>query len=378
MSPPSTRCSPPPARCAAGSTSNDRSPTRSSSTASTWPSRRRPAATSRSRRWIVVRDPARKEALAELYRDAGGDWIVERPTGWRHRPPRGGGHAVGRPPRPAPRRGARHRHPDDLGQPRRQRPAGLFDSVIQAAWSFCLALRARGLGSAWVDRHAAGKAPRWRSSSASPRASPRSPCSRSPTRRATDFSRAPRRPARDDHLLRQLGHTSRSGRRRSCVRRRARGGRRGRHRRPAAPCGRWSPTSTCPPASARSSSGRCGRARARGVGAEFVGRNQHPAVGEWSIPCFVDAREEGRSFGWCTSDPDEPGAHWRFDLEPSAGRTRLRFSYVIGPGRSGTTMAIEANPGKEARVLRRRLDEVRANMQRTVDGIKELAEADGG
>jgi nitroreductase len=27
---------------------------------------------------------------------------------------------------------------------------GLFDSVIQAAWSFCLALRARGLGTTWV------------------------------------------------------------------------------------------------------------------------------------------------------------------------------------------------------------------------------------
>ena len=30
---------------------------------------------------------------------------------------------------------------------------GLFDSVLQAAWSFCLALRARGLGSAWTTRH---------------------------------------------------------------------------------------------------------------------------------------------------------------------------------------------------------------------------------
>jgi nitroreductase len=28
---------------------------------------------------------------------------------------------------------------------------GLFDSVIQAAWSFCLALRARGLGTTWVN-----------------------------------------------------------------------------------------------------------------------------------------------------------------------------------------------------------------------------------
>ena len=75
-----------------------------------------------------------------------------------------------------------------------------------------------------------------------------------------------------------------------------------------------------------------------------------------------------------TSDRATPGARWRFDLEPTAGRTRLRFSYTIGPGRSGTTMAIEANPGKEARVLRRRLGEVRANMQRTVDGIKAIAE----
>ena len=30
---------------------------------------------------------------------------------------------------------------------------GLFDSVIQAAWSFCLAARARGLGTAWTTLH---------------------------------------------------------------------------------------------------------------------------------------------------------------------------------------------------------------------------------
>ena len=47
----------------------------------------------------------------------------------------------------------------------------------------------------------------------------------------------------------------------------------------------------------------------------------------------------------------------------------------MGPGPSGTTMAITANPGKEARVLRRRIGEVQANMQRTVEGIKQLAEA---
>ena len=47
----------------------------------------------------------------------------------------------------------------------------------------------------------------------------------------------------------------------------------------------------------------------------------------------------------------------------------------MGPGPSGTTMAITNNPGKEVRVLRRRIGEVHANMQQTVEGVKQLAEA---
>ena len=86
----------------------------------------------------------------------------------------------------------------------------------------------------------------------------------------------------------------------------------------------------------------------RGVGAVFHGRNQHSAIGEWTIPCYVDTFDEGRAFGWCTSDAQQPGARWKFELDASVGRTRLRFSYVMGPGRSGTTRAIEMNPGKEA------------------------------
>jgi hypothetical protein len=112
----------------------------------------------------------------------------------------------------------------------------------------------------------------------------------------------------------------------------------------------------------------------RGVGASFVGRNRHPAVGEWTTRSFVDSWEEPRSFGWRTSDPDNPGARWRFDLAAIPGGTRLRFSYRMGPGPSGTTLAIAAHPDKEARVLRRRLGEVQANLQRTVEGIKTLAE----
>jgi hypothetical protein len=37
-------------------------------------------------------------------------------------------------------------------------------------------------------------------------------------------------------------------------------------------------------------------------------------------------------------------------------------------------MAITNHPGKETRVLRRRISEVHANRQQTVEGVKQLAE----
>lgn len=108
--------------------------------------------------------------------------------------------------------------------------------------------------------------------------------------------------------------------------------------------------------------------------ATFVGRNQHPAIGEWEVECFVEVFEEPRSFGWATSDRSNPGARWRFDLEPSEAGTRLRFSLSLGPGPSGLTAAIAAMPDKEARLLQRRLREHHANMTRTVEGIRDVAE----
>ena len=55
----------------------------------------------------------------------------------------------------------------------------------------------------------------------------------------------------------------------------------------------------------------------RGVRAMFHGRNQHPAIGEWTIPCFVDICDEPRAFGWRTSDADSPGARWRSISNPA-------------------------------------------------------------
>lgn len=80
-------------------------------------------------------------------------------------------------------------------------------------------------------------------------------------------------------------------------------------------------------------------------------------------------------FGWATSDIDDPGARWCFELSPAAGATRLRYTLKLGPGPSGLNGPIEAMPDKEPRVIARRLGEHRANMQQVVDGVKAQAEA---
>src|SRR5215203_5422450 len=104
-----------------------------------------------SRRWIVVRDQAVKDQLGELYRTTALPFMSRAAERLR-----GTGDAHGRvmasavflaehlaevPAIVIPTIIGRH---DGGGRP------GLFDSVIQAAWSFCLALRARGLGTTWV------------------------------------------------------------------------------------------------------------------------------------------------------------------------------------------------------------------------------------
>jgi hypothetical protein len=49
----------------------------------------------------------------------------------------------------------------------------------------------------------------------------------------------------------------------------------------------------------------------------------------------------------------------------------------IGPTPSGVSMAIEARPDEEAKILHQRLAEHKANITATLAGIKELAEGPG-
>ena len=112
----------------------------------------------------------------------------------------------------------------------------------------------------------------------------------------------------------------------------------------------------------------------RGVGARFVGRNQHTAMGEWETVSFVSRYEPMRAFGWSVTDIDNPSSSWWFELESTAGGVRLWQGMRMGPAPSGLNIAIDAMPDKEERIIARRLAEHEANMRATLDGIKELAE----
>lgn len=328
-----------------------------------------------SRRWIVVRDRAVKERLAEVYRDTAGSFMAstaERLRGTGHPQEKVMAsasylvdHLAEVPAIVIPTIIGRH----DGGS----RP-GLFDSVVQAAWSFCLALRARGLGSTWVTAALQDEA-RVKEILGIPAHMTEIVMLPVAWTKGTEFKRAPRLPAREITYFDRFGVTSQEGPGESLSF--------------ADGPGIIAEVDIDAPLASvwalvadinvpgRFSSEFLGAEWAgdeRGVGAVFHGRNQHSAIGEWTVPCFVDTFDEGRAFGWRTSDPERPGARWKFELDASVGRTRLRFSYVIGPGRSGTSRAVEMNPDKEARVLRRRLGEVQANMERTVQGIKSLAE----
>ena len=115
------------------------------------------------------------------------------------------------------------------------------------------------------------------------------------------------------------------------------------------------------------------------VGARFVGRNRHEALGEWETTSFVVRHDPFRWFEWAVTDAEAPSASWWFALEPADdGTVVLRHGTRLGPGRSGLNLAIDAMPDKEERIIARRLQEHERNMQATVDGVKRLAESPSG
>jgi nitroreductase len=111
-------------------------------------------------RWLVVRDQAKKDELARLYNDAGGDYLRGAAANAE------AGSQMGRV------MGSAAYLADNLakapvlvipcilGRPGAKGwdAAGLYGSIIPAMWSFQLALRSRGLGSCYTTLHLAREA----------------------------------------------------------------------------------------------------------------------------------------------------------------------------------------------------------------------------
>lgn len=116
-------------------------------------------------------------------------------------------------------------------------------------------------------------------------------------------------------------------------------------------------------------------ATAAAVGARFVGRSRHEALGDWSTTSEVIECEPHRVLAWAVEDPENPTAIWRFRLEPRNGGTELSEWMQMGPGRSGLSFAIDRMPDKEQKIVFVRLREFERNMTATLEHIKRLAEA---
>ena len=330
-----------------------------------------------SRRWLIVRDPELKQRLAQLYGDVIGDRMIEardRLAGTgdrRERTVRSSAHLAEHlgevPAIVIPVILGRH---DGSGRP------GLFDSVIQSAWSFCVALRARGLGTVWTTAGLV-KAPDIKELLGIPDDVTEIVMFPVAWTVGTDFKRARRHPAREIAYFDGYARTYERG--------------------PSTPVCLADGPGTVVEADIRAEPGAVWEkvtdinlpaefseefvgaewqtgSEGPALGACFVGRNHHPARGDWEAPCIVDVFDEQAAFGWCTNDVDNPGARWRFELEPIAGGTRLRFRAIMGPGPSGLDAIIEARPDLEPRIIARRISEHRANMQRVVEGVKAAAE----
>ncbi len=332
-----------------------------------------------SRRWLVIRDPKTKAALADLYRSAGGDWITNT-----YAKVKGTGHHNENAMRSADYLARNLEHVpvivlatiygihDGSGRP------GLFDSVIQAAWSLCLALRSRGLGSAWTTLHL-NKADDVANLLDIPADVSQVVLLPVAWTIGEDFSPAVRQPAEEITWFERWGRTL---------------------QRPtdeapahedgagvtvevdvnAPPEDIWPYVSDIdlPAQFSDEFQGAEWISPEPGIGATFLGRNHNERMGNWEVTCHITAYEENRTFAWNSADLEDPAAQWRFDLVPLAGATRLRFTMVLGPGPSGLTAAIAAMPDKEAKIIANRQKGQTANMRRCVEGIKALAESTTG
>ena len=317
-----------------------------------------------SRRWVVVRDRAVKERIAELYMATGGEFMLgarERLAGTGHPQEKVmesaaylAEHLAEVPVIVVPTIIGVH---DASGRP------GLFDSVIQSVWSFCVAARARGLGTAWTTA-ILGRREELAEALGVPAGNTQ--IAMVPLAWATGdgFSTAPRRPAREVAFVDRYGHTLAHGDDgRGVV---------AEVDIKAKPAAIWERITdiTLPVATSDElvevhwADGSSEPVE----GATFVGVNAREDD-RWQVRCTIDTVEPERRFGWVTMDPDAPDARWWFELESIAGSVRVRHAMALGPGRSGIVEYADRFPDRRDEIITARLEMLRTSMQRLLDSL---------
>ena len=328
-----------------------------------------------SRRWLVIRDPETKKEIAELYREVGGQFLKEQSelldgTGHHNEKTIKASSYLAENLEKVPVLVlvTIYGEHDGSGRP------GLFDSVIQAAWSFCLALRSRGLGSAWTTMHL-GNSEKIASLLSIPKGVTQIVLLPVAHTLGDEFSPVPRDSAREITWFEGWGKTTKK----------STNGLASFQDGPgltvetdikATPRQLWDLISDINISSNFSNEfeGADWIDEIPQQGARFQGRNKNERIGEWEVTCHVISYEPNKSFAWTAGDVEKPAATWEFHLIPLAGATRLRFSMTLGPGPSGLTRIIEQKPDSEKKIISNRQKDQQVNMLKTVEGIKQLAE----
>lgn len=112
------------------------------------------------------------------------------------------------------------------------------------------------------------------------------------------------------------------------------------------------------------------------LGVRLRGRNYHEAIGEWTTESLVVEWQPGSHWSWMIGDAPQPSSQWWFEIEDTGDGTVLVSQRVrIGPGDSGLTPAIRAMPDKEEKIIARRMQHHRDNMQANLEALKMAVEA---
>jgi len=328
-----------------------------------------------SRRWMIVRDVATKDRLGEIYRESGEFMgrIAGRLEGTGHPKEKvfdSSAYLVENFARaPVLVIVAIWGLHDNSGRP------GLFDSVIQSAWSFNLALRARGLGTTWTTLLNANV-----DELADVLGIPEGvttivtfPVAHTV---GADFHPVSRRPAREITYFDRWGYTRNQASVDGSPRATDGQGVVVEIDIATRPHALWPLISNIelPARFSTEFQGAEWASDARGLGAIFTGHNKAGDF-EWDVECHVTDHVEGRVFEWATRDRADPGAVWRLEVGELGLDTRLRFSMRIGTNHNRTVSMINDDPDREAAIINGRRKQVKANMQATVEGIKAIAEA---